>query len=268
MPQVKSEGIILKSVNWKENSKIHTIFTDNAGRQSLIDKGGRSLKSKRGRLMTFTRMELGYFKSEKSEVCYVTEVDPIESFEFRLDGTLGRLTFASAALELLYDLLPADEPQEGLYHLTIQYLRLIDRIAKTAVIPVFIAFFLKLLSYLGYRPNFAGCNSCGKDKKSTLTINSNNGSYYNFSPERGGLVCSTCQMAGEYYIKLQSERLDKIYSLQTASLAESAGIGLRLDEAEEFLELLTAFVRFQTDIRELNSLKFLEKLKKTSLRNI
>jgi len=267
MPQVKSEGIILKSVNWKENSKIHTIFTDNAGRQSIVDRGGRSLKSKRGRLMTFTRMELGYFKSEKSDMSYISEVDPLESFEFKSDGTLGRLTFASAALELLYDLLPNDEPQEGLYHLTIQYLRLIDRIPKKGVIPVFLAYFLKLLSYLGYRPNLAGCNSCGKEKEATIVPNANGG-YYNFSPDRGGLVCSTCQIAGEYYIKLQSGRLDKIYSLQTASLAESAAINLRLDEAEEFLELLTNFMRFQTEVRELNALKFLEKLKKTSLKKL
>jgi len=268
MPQVKSEGIILKSVNWKEQSKIHTIFTDNAGRQSLVDRGGRSLKSKRGRLMTFTRMELGYFKSEKSDISYVSEVDPLEIFEFKSDGTLGRLTFGSAALELLYDLLPIDEPQEGLYHLTIQYLRLIDRIPKAGVIPVFLAFFLKLLSYLGYRPNLAGCNSCGKEKEETVMSNSNGGCYHVFSPERGGLVCSTCQMAGEYYIKLQSERLDKIYSLQTASLVESAAVRLKLDEAEEFLELLSSFMRFQTDARELNALKFLEKLKKTSLKKL
>jgi len=267
MPQVKSEGIILKSVNWKENSKIHTIFTDNAGRQSIVDRGGRSLKSKRGRLMTFTRMELGYFKSEKSDMSYISEVDPLESFEFKSDGTLGRLTFASAALELLYDLLPNDEPQEGLYHLTIQYLRLIDRIPKKGVIPVFLAYFLKLLSYLGYRPNLAGCNSCGKEKEAIIVPNAIGG-YYNFSPDRGGLVCSTCQIAGEYYIKLQSGRLDKIYSLQTASLAESAAINLRLDEAEEFLELLTNFMRFQTEVRELNALKFLEKLKKTSLKKL
>jgi len=265
MPQVKSEGILLKSVNWKENSKIVTIFTDNAGRQSIIDRGGRSLKSKRGRLHTFSRLEIGYFKSEKSGMGYITEVDPVETFQFEREGALGRLTFASAALELLYDLLPDDEPQEGLYHLTVQYFRQIDTVPKQAIIPVFIAYFLKLLSYLGYRPNFAGCISCAKDRNQTVMANSNGVNYYVFSPERGGLVCSACQMPGEYYIKLQSERLDKIYRLQTASLTESSGVKLKLDEAEELLEILTNFFRYQTEAKELKSLKFLEKLKKTKL---
>ena len=265
MPQVKSEGILLKSVNWKEHSKIVTIFTDNAGRQSIVDRGGRSLKSKRGRLMSFSRLELAYFKSERSGTGYITEVEPLEIFQFEKEGTLGRLIFASAAVELLYDLLPADEPQEGLYHLTIQYLRLIDKVRKAAIIPVFLAYFLKLLSYLGYRPNLAGCISCGKESKDTLLTNSNGVSFHVFSPERGGLVCSTCQKPGEYYIKLHSDRLDKIYRLQTASLAESAEIKLRLGEAEELLELLTSFLKYQTDARELNSLKILEKLKKTEI---
>lgn len=262
MPQVKSEGIILKSVNWKEHSKIVTMFTDNAGRQSIVERGGRSFKSKRGRLQTFTRLELIWFKSEKSGMGYLAEVEPLESFSFEQEGTLGRLTFASAVVEMLYDLLPEDEPHEDLYNLTIDYLRKTDTTSKAGIIPVFLAYFLKLLSYLGYRPNFSGCISCGKESGKALFANSNGLDYYIFSPERGGIICGTCQIPGEYYIRLHSERLDEIYGLQTASLAEAAETKLKLEAAEEILELLNSFLKYQTDIGELKSLKFLEKLKK------
>jgi len=266
MPQIKSEGIILKSVNWKEQSKIITIFTDNAGMLSVIDRGGRSLKTKRGRMMTFARLEIAYFKSEKSGMGYISEAEPLETFQFEKDGTLGRLTFASTALEFLYNLLPNDEPQEELYHLTLNFLRYIDSAAKISIIPLFLGYFLKLLSLLGYRPNFSGCIACGKEKVKTTIPNSNGSKFHLFSPERGGLVCSACQIAGEYYIKLQTDRLDKIYSLQTASLAESIETGLRLDEAEEILEILVSFLKYQTDSKDLKSLEFLEKLKKTNLK--
>lgn len=266
MPQIKSEGIILRSVNWKEQSKIVTMFTDNAGLQSIIDRGGRSLKSKRGRLLTFARMEIGYFKSEKSGVGYLSEVEPLEIFLLEKEGNLGRLTFGSAALELLADLLPESEPQERLYQLTLDFLRLIDKVEKKSILPLFISFFLKLLSYLGYRPNFAGCTGCGTEADKTAGLNSDNKLRFLFSPERGGLVCSACQKAGEYYIKLRAERLDKIYSLQTASLTEAAGIKIIMQEAEGILDLLTRFLKYQTDCRELKSLKFFEKLKKTTLK--
>ncbi len=266
MPQLKSEGIILKSVNWKEHSRIVTIFTDNAGMQSIIDRGGRSLKTKRGRMMTFARLEIAYFKSEKSGIGYMAEVEPLETFQFEKEGMLGRLTFASAALELLYDLLPKDEPQEALYNLTISYFRLVDSIPKTSIIPLFLGYFLRLLSLLGYRPNFSGCIACSKEKEKTTISGSNGSQFHLFSPERGGLVCSACQIAGEYYIKLQSDRLNKINSLQTASLFEAKEVRLKLEEAEEILETLISLMKYQTDSKDLKSLEFLEKLKKTNLK--
>jgi len=257
MPQNISEGIILKSINWKENSRIVTFFLEKGGRLSIIDRGGRSIKSKRGRLITFSRLEVNYFKSEKSGTGYLTEADPIESFLLEKDGSLGRLTFASAAVELLYDLLPEDEPMSDLYYLTIGFFRLTDNIPKGGLYPLFIAYFMRLLSQLGYRPNFAGCVSCGQEPRPES-------GYYFFIPEKGGLVCSSCQTMGEYYIRLQSERLEQIYRLQTSSLTEASSARLKLKEAEEVLELLVNFLRFQTDKGELKSLKFLEKLKKTN----
>ena len=206
-------------------------------------------------------MEVSYFKSDKSGTGYLTEVEPLESFLFERSGSLGRLTFGSAALEILYDLLPEDEPQKSLYHLTIQFLRLIDLAHKLSLYPLFLAYLMKLLSQLGYRPNFSGCVGCGKDLQIKSEANENNG--LAFSSERGGLVCSTCQIAGEYYIRLQSEQQKIVYALQTASLAEAASFSIKYKEAENILELLTNFLRYQTGTKKLKSLIFLEKLKKT-----
>jgi DNA repair protein RecO (recombination protein O) len=266
MPQLKSEGIVLKTVNWKENSRIATIFTRDSGRQSIVDRGGRSLKAKRGRLMNFCRLEIDYFKSDKSGIGYISEVNPLEAFTLERDKTLGRLVFASAALELLYGLLPDEEPHEALYSLTIQFLRLTDNNPKQCLFPVYLGFFIRMLSYLGYRPNFSGCVICGKEIR-TNSENSkestSNGGFL-FSPDRGGLVCSTCQIIGEYYIRLRPERLKQIRDLQTASLGEAGGINIKFREGEEILELLVSFLKYQADTRDLNSLKFLQKLKRTA----
>jgi recombinational DNA repair protein (RecF pathway) len=124
---------------------------------------------------------------------------------------------------------------------------------------------LKLLSYLGYRPNFAGCIGCGKSSEKAAFAGNGGALFYDFSPERGGLVCNTCQIPGEYYIRLHSDRLKEIYGLQIASLAEAAKMKIGFDETDEIIMLLTGFLKYQTDSRELNSLKFLEKLKKTKL---
>jgi DNA repair protein RecO (recombination protein O) len=270
MSQVRSEGIILKSIDWKENSRIVTFITDNAGRQAVIDRGGRSIKSKRGRLHMFSRLEIVYFKSEKSGMGYLEEVSLVEPFLFEREGTLGRLTFASAALEILNDLLADDEPQEEIYLLTLQYFRLIDSVPKGSIIPVFLGYFIKVMSFLGYRPNFSGCVVCGKSKAETALTgvaraNGGNDRFYFFTPDRGGLVCSSCQMMGEYYIKIHPEKLEIVGRLQTSSLAEASGLKIKMADCEEILELMTALLRYQTGAKELNSLKFLDKLRKTQL---
>jgi hypothetical protein len=72
-------------------------------------------------------------------------------------------------------------------------------------------------------------------------------------------------MTGEYYIRLHSARLEVLSRLQRSSLAEAVKIKIGFAEAEEMLELLSNFLRYQTDTREMKSLKFLEKLKKTKL---
>jgi DNA repair protein RecO (recombination protein O) len=239
-----------------------TVFTDTAGRRSIIDRGGRSLRSKRGRLLTFSRLELTYFMSSRSGMGYVSEVEPVASYSFEKSGSLGRLACASAALELLYDLLPEDEPQEALYHLTTQYFGALDTVGRQSILPLFISYFLKTLSYLGYRPNLAGCIGCGKPIEE---FGAETKTAVNFSPKRGGLVCSACQMMGEYYIRLQSGRLASLSRLQRSSLAEAAGVKVGFGEAEEILELLGSFLKFQTETGELQTLKFLEKLKKTKL---
>jgi DNA repair protein RecO (recombination protein O) len=261
MPNVKSEGIILRTVNWKEQSRIVTIFTDNFGKISIVDKGGRSFKSKRGRLVDFSRLEISYFMSEKSELGYLNEVDVREVFTFEKEGTLGRLTFASAAIEILNDLLPENEAQTGLYHLTMRFLRLMDAAAKQSLVAVFLAYFIRALSYLGYGPNFSGCVGCAGEALSYS--NSDGQNYVTISPERGGIVCGACQTPGEYYIKLLSARLDILSQLQTASLAEAAAVVVPLAVGEELLEVLTAFMKYQTGAKDLRSLEFLEKLKNT-----
>jgi DNA repair protein RecO (recombination protein O) len=266
MPQLKSEGLVLKSVNWKENSRVITVFSENLGRQTIIDRGGRSLKSRRGRLMTFSRLDLGFFKSDRTGTGYISEVEPLESFRFEKEGSLGRLAFASAAIELLFYLLPEDEPLPDLYHLTIRFFRLIDECPKKALFPIFLAYFMKMLSQLGYRPNLTGCVGCGKEISSSGSGPADRLKGYLFSPARGGLVCPACQIPGDHYIRLQSGGFEKARRLQTSSLREASAIEIKYRDAEQILDLLTGFLKYQTEAKEIKSLEFLHKLKEANFR--
>jgi DNA repair protein RecO len=258
----QSEAIILKAFNWSESSRTVHFFTEKFGKLPLMDRGGRSYKSKRGRLIPFSRIDLGFYHSERGGPGYLSAVDVIEVYSFEKEGTLGRLAYGSAACELISLLLPEGEPHPELYQYTVTYLSLLDQIDKRFIPACFLTYFLRLVSHLGFHPSLSYCVVSGKETASFVTESS--GAF--FSPERGGVVSPACQKPGEYYIDLPAADLKTMATLQTASLKEAARIGLGFDHAARMINLLVRFLSYQADTKqELKSLEFLEKLKNSQL---
>ena len=257
MPLEKTEAVILKSFNWSESSRTVELFSRDFGKITLLDKGGRRFKSKRGRLVPFARLEITFYKSEKSSTGYVSETELIELFGFEKEGTMGRLAYASAACELLHHLLPDEQPQPSLYGFFVTFLKLTETAEKGSLPRLFLAFFLRLLSQLGYHPSLADCVGCGRPIK---TAQAKAGEVL-FCPERGGVVCAACQTVGDYYIPFSRESSMHLAALQNASLSEAAGMPIGYREVSCFVEALIKFVSYQTGaVSRLKSLEFLEKL--------
>ena len=250
-----SEAVVLKAFNWSESSRTVCFFTSEYGKLSLHDKGGRSMKSKRGRIIPFSILEITYYHSEKETSGYLSESNLVTYHPLEKDGSMGRLAYASAACELLYILLPEEESQRALYTYFTTFLKLMDQKEKQFLPAIFVAFYLRVLSQLGYHPSIAYCAGCGKEVEK-------NGTTVKFSGERGGVVCPACQKPTEYYISFSFEKYGLLKALQTASLNEAATLPLSLAEANLLLEALTSFIGHQADVKtDLKSLGFIEKLK-------
>ncbi|MEA3297832.1 MAG: DNA repair protein RecO [candidate division Zixibacteria bacterium] len=274
MPLEKTEAIVLKSFNWSESSRTVVFFSRDRGKIALVDKGGRRFKSKRGRLTPFALLELTFYSSEKESRGYISDIHLVETFSFESDGTVGRLAFGSAACELLQVLLPEEEPQENLFNYFASYLRNIETFHKRSLPGLFLAFFLRLLSQLGYHPSLAYCASCGRDVDSVRshleTDEDEKATSLSFSvdffPERGGLLCPACQTTADYYIPLSVDDMKYLLELQNASLKEAATVPIGYRNAMRLIEALTRFLGFQTGLKmNLKSLEFLDKLKNTRL---
>lgn len=253
---------MLKAFNWSESSRTVIFFTRDFGKIALVDKGGRRIASKRGRLLPFARMELTFHASERSGRGYISDSDLIELYEFQKDGTLGRLAYASAACELLNMLLPEEEPLPSLFNYAGSFFEKTNTVDKRGLPALFIAFFLRLLSQLGYHPSLTYCIGCGLSWEEE----SPKDGVIAFSPERGGYVSASCQQVGEYYIGLSSGGYRTLTQLQTASLDEASLMQIGYQEASLMLELLTRFLSYQAGVSaDLKSLEFLEKLKNSPL---
>jgi len=255
-------ALLLKAYNWSESSRTIVFFTKQFGRLALVDKGGRQLKSKRGRPMPFALLEVTYYDHEKESTSYLSDVELLEQWEFAIDGNLGRLAYGSAALELLNLLLPEDEAHEDIFNYTCSFMTLIATSPRTGLPSLFIAYLLRLLSQLGYHPSLAYCVECGMDIEEFRTASDR----IAFSAERGGVICPTCQSVGDYYITPHWETYRQAVALQTASLSEATTTTMGFSESTQVLDLLVAFIGAHTGANsDLKSLTFLEKLKSTTL---
>ena len=258
MPLEKTYAFVLRSYDWSESSRTISFFTRNFGKLSLVDKGGRGMTAKRGRVVAYSELELTFYASQKESNGYISDVELIRMFELAGDGSLGRLAYASAAVELLQLLLPKEEPLIDLYEYSVSYLERIDKAKKQALSSLFLTFFLRLLSQLGYHPSLSFCGGCDKKIESYIK----DGDAVRFSPERGGVVCPSCQNPGEYYIGLPNEGFLKLVDLQTASLNEAEQITLGFKETSLLLDALVNFLEYQADVSsKIKSLEFLHKLK-------
>mgnify|MGYP000922322050 FL=1 len=129
---------------------------------------------------------------------------------------------------------------------------------KQALAPVFVTFYIRLLSMLGYHPSLGYCVSCGASGEK---LAGESGEVL-FSAERGGIVCAACKSVGDYYIPFSAESHRLVLALQGAALTQAATLPILYRDAVRLIEALTKFMAFQADIRgELKSLTFLEKLK-------
>jgi DNA repair protein RecO (recombination protein O) len=262
MPLEKTEAVVLKLFNWAESSRTAVFFSRHSGKLALVDKAGRSLKSKRGRLIPFARMEITYYSSEKESRGYLSEVELLQAFPLEKEGTLGRLAFASAACELLYLLLPEEEPQVDLYHYFLEFLHHMESAPKRSLAGVFLAFFIRFLSYLGYHPSLDYCVRC----RSEVAAGTEQTGSIAFSSQQGGVVCLSCQKPGEYYIPFSFVCYKHLVTLEKASLREAAAVPMGYQETVLLVDALVKFISFQTGLSsELQSLEFLEKLKNSEL---
>jgi len=264
----KTLAIVLKTFDWSESSRTIAFFAKEFGRIYLADKGGKSIKSKRGRVLKFALLEVTFYDSKKESSGYISDVELIKMYDLSGDGSLGRLAYASAACELLEQLLPKEEPQRTLFSYFNLFMEKLNTAERKSLPALFLSFFLRLLSQLGYHPSLGYCVGCGKEYAEFGKGKSGDHVPVPFSAERGGIVCPSCQTPGDYYIKLPADVFAELLKLQSASLKEAESVRISFGEASLLLEALIKFLQYQADISsKIKSLEFLDKLKKTQLKS-
>lgn len=176
----KTEGIVLKSMEYEEADKIVTIYTKDYGKITAIAKGVRKTKSKFGSsLEILTHSNFLIYKGRNIDIVSQTEI--LESF-FSTSKEVIKFAFAVNCVEVVNRLTEEREINIGLFNLLKEVLHYLKESNDPKLLTL--SFKWQTISILGYRPSLNHCCRCNKSVEDQKEM------YFNI--KEGGLVCNNC----------------------------------------------------------------------------
>jgi len=250
----KSLAVVLKSENWRETSKILTLFSQRFGKIKVIAKGARDPKSRlAGNLELFSQISIVFYKKENTDLHLLSQVDLMQPLP-KIQNDLKRFSYASAVAELLNKLTESEEVHPGLFSLSWETLQNLEDAPVDKLDNYLWSYALKLASALGYRPKLQACIEC--NKKESLS-----GEQLFFSPEQGGMICKNCVQEGSFYLKLSKKSWEALKLLLTSQNSHLEALALNKKQISEISDTVLSLLEYHTHLpRTIKSLEFWEKL--------
>ena len=251
---VKAEGIVIRTMNMRETSKLVTLFTRELGILMLDAKGVRSGKSRIGAaLEPLTVSRVVYYHRETRDIQFLTQADVVEFFP-NLPADLEKWGYANACAELVARAQTSAEATARLYPILLNTLRAMNEPSAGARV-CFWGFQMKLLGILGVAPNLRQCLNC----RSGLPAGGAEMAYH-FDFARGGFFCSNCSSeAGLHLLAGETlRRLAEFQSLPAEKLAPGKIAPSIQRQIENFFRSYFAF--HLEEIGSLTSLKFVREI--------
>lgn len=235
------EGIVVKSKNYGDTSKILDIFTKDYGIIGVISKGCKSIKSKLRSTsdnLTYATFTI-YYKKDKLSI--LSEASIINNFS-NIKKDIEKISYASFLLGLSSQVYKQCE-DSSLYDILINALIKINDNFNSLIITNIVE--LKYLNYLGVMPNLTGCSICGN--KNVITLSS----------DKGGYLCSKCRTF-EPITSDKTIKLVRMYSL--VDISKISKLDLNKDIVNEVNNFINNYYVRYTGLY-LKSKSFLETIK-------
>jgi DNA repair protein RecO (recombination protein O) len=165
MAAEKALGLVLRTTDWSESSRIATLWTREFGKVRALAKGGRRLKSAfENALDLLTVCSIVFLRKSPESLNLLTEAQVVTRYP-RLRSDLAALYAAYYVAELLADWTEDDDPHPALFDEALDALAHLGaaRPPGEAGAPDaarLMRFELVLLRELGYSPALAVCAGC------------------------------------------------------------------------------------------------------------
>jgi DNA repair protein RecO (recombination protein O) len=252
----RTEAIVLKRMDFGEADKLLTLYTPGLGKIRAIAKGVRKPTSRKsGHVELFTHSQLLIAKGRNLDI--VTQAETLHAFR-ALREDLQRITYAYYAVELVDKFTEEGVENRPLFDLL---LAMLTWLGETADLDLTTRFFeLRLLDYVGYRPQLFYCVGCNARIEPTANF---------FSLSEGGVLCPRCgeerlqrgRGARQEVQPVPLNALKVLRYLQTRDYALCRRLRISPASHGELERMTRRYITYLLE-RRLKSLEFLDTLRR------
>lgn len=241
---VHTEGIVLKTFDLRETSRVATFFTRDHGKMKGVLKGIRKDPGKFGSSVDkFSVNDIVYYQYTRSDLHLVSQCDLMQ-FYFAIRQDYRRNIAAHYMLELVDTVMPPEHPNKKVYRLMLDYLRGLE---TTADIDKLVHIFqIKILSLSGFRPHVDACVKCRRKIRGKA----------GFSLTAGGLICPQCPEGETNVIMISGGTIASILHLEQNDWTKSLRLGLTFTARKELKYILNNFLVYHLE-RKMKTAKYL-----------
>jgi len=246
----QTEAIVLKRIKLGEADRILTLYTPSLGKIRAVAKGSRRTTSKLGgHVELLTHSQLMLARGRNLDI--VTQAQTIDNF-LALKENLDKLSFGLYISELVDSFTPDHVEDRRLFNLLLDTLQQLTQDKDASSILRY--FELRLLDYLGYRPQLRQCANCGSPIKPAVN---------SFSSKHGGILCQDCgyQEPSARSLSLNALKVMRLWQ----NCEYSTALRVRIDSklASELEKVMREYIKFLLE-KQLKSTEWLDKLKRDS----
>lgn len=243
MDIINLRGIVIRSVDYKESSKILTIFTHKQGLISVMARGVKRPKSKKQNLCSiFTEANFELTKSK--DFYYLKDGDILEKNDF-ITKNVKLIYLSQLFFDIIERTIPRNDKEENIYLLLIKSIEYLKKEENYLIIANM--FMIKFISMLGYKPQLVNCVKCNKKNITNIF----------FSNEYGGILCKDCKKSHD--TRLTDKEYKYLYHILNEVYENILIIDSDIDQKKIF-RLIFDFIIYNTDINIPNSYKTFTKL--------
>ncbi len=240
----KTEGIVLKSFDFRETSRIAIFFTRDYGKVKGVLKGIRKNSKKFGSSIdNFSLNDIVYYKSRNSDIHLISHCDMKDHFPL-LRQDLRCMTAASYASELVDTVMAMEQYNGAIYKLVQDFFKSLHM--SSDVSKLVYMFQVQILSLSGFKPHLESCVRCASKIHSAAK----------FNLRLGGLVCPRCLEVPGEALSVSQGAVASILHIQKEPWVRAIRLGISGVVQKELKYVLNHFLVFHLG-RHLRSTRFL-----------